>query len=131
MNDDALNDGMNALKLLYQITGRKGQEYDNERGDFHEALQIMQEDMQIHAGLNGCIHGILYGGGREDSQAVGEVCRGYLTGTKEQLLKTAVFSGTVLYGKGFDADRAQYAGDDRCISRSGGGGGIYGAAAAA
>ena len=91
MNDDALNDGMNALKLLYQITGRKGQEYDNERGDFYEALQIMQEDMQIHAGLNGCIHGILYGGGREDSQAVGEVCRGYLTGTKEQLLKTAVF----------------------------------------
>ncbi len=91
MNDDALNDGMNALKLLYQITGRKGQEYDNEHGDFYEALQIMQEDMQIHAGLNGCIHGILYGGGREDSQAVGEVCRGYLTGTKEQLLKTAVF----------------------------------------
>ncbi|MDE7183959.1 MAG: hypothetical protein K2O40_05660 [Lachnospiraceae bacterium] len=91
MNDDALNDGMNALKLLYQITGRKGQAYDSERADFYEVLQQMQEDVQIHAGLNGCIHGILYGGGREDAQAVGEVCRGYLTGTKEQLLKTAVF----------------------------------------
>lgn len=91
MSDDALNDGMNALKLLYQITGRKGQEYDSERRDFYETLQQMQEDIQIHAGLNGCIHGILYGGGREDAGAVGEVCRGYLTGTKEQLLKTAVF----------------------------------------
>ncbi len=91
MNDDALNDGMNALKLLYQITGRKGQEYDSERRDFYEVLQQMQEDMRIHAGLNGCIHGILYGGGREDAGAVSAVCRGYLTGTKEQLLKTAVF----------------------------------------
>ena len=91
MSDDALDAGMNALKLLYQITGRKGQEYASERVDFYEVLQQMQEDVQIHAGLNGCIHGILYGGGREDAQAVGAVCQGYLTGTKEQLLKTAVF----------------------------------------
>ena len=91
MSDDALDAGMNALKLLYQITGRKGQEYANERVNFYEVLQQMQEDVQIHAGLNGCIHGILYGGGQEDARAVGAVCQGYLTGTKEQLLKTAVF----------------------------------------
>lgn len=82
---------MNALKLLYQITGRKGQEEIGVQEDFFEALRRMQEDVQIHAGLNGCIHGILYGGGREDSHAVGMVCRGYLTGTREQLLKTALF----------------------------------------
>lgn len=91
MSDDTLDAGMNALKLLYQITGRKGQEYASERVDFYEVLQQMQEDVQIHAGLNGCIHGILYGGGQEDAQAVSAVCQGYLTGTKEQLLKTAVF----------------------------------------
>lgn len=51
----------------------------------------MQGDIQIHAGLNGCIHGMLYGGGRECAQEVGAVCRGYLTGTREQLLQTAVF----------------------------------------
>ncbi len=91
MQDEMLDAGMNALKLLYQITGRKGQEDTGERADFYEALYRMQEDRQIHAGLNGCIHGILYGGGQEDSHAVGVACRGYLTGTREQLLKTAVF----------------------------------------
>lgn len=91
MHDDMLDAGMNALKFLYQITGRKGQEYIGVREDFFEALGRMQEDAQIHAGLNGCIHGILYGGGREDSHAAGLACRGYLTGTREQLLKTALF----------------------------------------
>ena len=91
MQDDLLDAGMNALKLLYQITGRKGQEDTREREDFYDALYHIQEDVQIHAGLNGCIHGILYGGGREDSHAVGAACRGYLTGTRQQLLKTAVF----------------------------------------
>lgn len=89
--DEALAAGMNALKLLYQVTGRKGQEYAAEREDFYETLRRMQENVQIHAGLNGCICGILYGGGREDAQTVGTVCRGYLTGTREQLLQTAVF----------------------------------------
>jgi len=91
IQDEMLDAGMNALKLLYQITGKKGQEYIGVQEDFFEALCRMQEDVQIHAGLNGCIHGILYGGGREDSQAVGAVCKGYLTGTREQLLKTALF----------------------------------------
>ncbi|MDE5698420.1 MAG: hypothetical protein K2I96_13590 [Lachnospiraceae bacterium] len=91
MQDEMLDAGMNALKLLYQITGRKGQEDTGEREDFYEALHRMQGDVQIHAGLNGCIHGILYGGSQEDSRAVGAACRGYLTGTREQLLKTAVF----------------------------------------
>lgn len=91
MRDETLDAGMEAIKVLYQITGRKGPDYIGERADFYEALCRMQEDAQIHAGLNGCIHGILYGGGREDSYAVGTACRGYLTGTREQLLKTAVF----------------------------------------
>lgn len=89
--DEALDACMNALKLLYQVTGRKGREYTAERDNFYEALYQMQEDVQIHAGLNGCIHGILYGGGKECAQTVGAVCRGYLTGTREQLLQTAVF----------------------------------------
>jgi len=89
--DEALDAGMNALKLLYQVTGRKGQEYVGEREDFYETLYQMQADVQIHAGLNGCIHGILYGGGREDAPTVGVVCKGYLAGTREQLLQTAVF----------------------------------------
>ncbi len=97
MRDEMLDEGMNALKLLYQITGKSSQEDTGERENFYEALQRMQEDGQIHAGLNGCIHGILYGGGREDPHAVGAVCRGYLTGTREQLLKTAVFFRGLFY----------------------------------
>ncbi|MDE6915463.1 MAG: hypothetical protein K2P39_01515 [Lachnospiraceae bacterium] len=91
MSDDALDAGMDALKLLYQLTGKRGPQYADEREDFYAALVRMQEDVQIHAGLNGCIHGILYGGGREDAKAVSAVSQGYLTGTKDQLLKTAVF----------------------------------------
>lgn len=97
MRDEKLDAGMEAIKVLYQITGRKGPDYSGERADFYEALCRMQEDAQIHAGLNGCIHGILYGGGREDSHAVGTACRGYLTGTREQLLKTAVFFRGLFY----------------------------------
>ncbi|MDE7478524.1 MAG: hypothetical protein K2M91_11340 [Lachnospiraceae bacterium] len=91
MRDENLDAGMNALKLLYRVTGRRGQDYTKERDDYYEALRQMQEDVQIHAGLNGCIHGMLYGGGMENAQTVGNVCNGYLTGTREQLLKTAIF----------------------------------------
>lgn len=89
IRDEKLDESMEALKLLYRITGRK--DYETEREDFFEVLERMQGDTQIHAGLNGCIHGILYGGGRESAHEVGMVCKGYLTGTREQLLQTAVF----------------------------------------
>lgn len=89
IRDEKLDAAMEAMKLLYRITGRK--DYISEREDYFEALERMQCDTQIHAGLNGCIHGILYGGGRECAREVGAVCRGYLTGTREQLLQTAVF----------------------------------------
>ena len=51
----------------------------------------------------GLVLGILYGSGRESSAHVEAACRGYLTGTREQLMQTAVFfSRIVLYSKGFD-----------------------------
>lgn len=51
----------------------------------------------LHAGLCGCIHGILYGSGREGAANVEFACRGYLTGTKEQLMQTAVFFRGLFY----------------------------------
>ncbi len=103
IKDEDLGSCMTALKLLYQITGRNSQEqsgqgkYAQERESYYDALVRMNEDGQIHAGLNGCIHGILYGSGRETASEVEMVCRGYLMGTGEQLFKTAQFFKGVFF----------------------------------
>lgn len=100
IKDEDLMPCMDALKLLYQITGRKrteDEEFVTEREAYFEALETMIQDAQIQAGLNGCIHGILYGGGREELKAVELVCQGYLTGTMEQMMKTALFFRGLFY----------------------------------
>ena len=112
IRDENLVSCMDALKLLYQITGRKGtemeqggqeakqkirQEIRQEKEAYYEALYKMQQDNGIHAGLHGCILGILYGSGRETAEAVEKACLGYLTGTKEQTLQTAVFFRGLFY----------------------------------
>jgi len=92
IKDEDLNQCMNALKLLYQITGRDTDEqFVQEREEYYDALNKMSLDGEIHAGLNGCIRGILYGCGKESAQEVEAVCRGYLMGTREQLIHTAQF----------------------------------------
>ena len=91
IKDEDLGSCMNALKLLYQLTGREGDSFGTEREGFFDALDRMCRDGQIHPGLNGCIHGILYGSGRETAREVEQTCRGYLGGTGEQLFCTAQF----------------------------------------
>ncbi len=91
IKDEDLNPCMNALKLLYQITGRTGEDFAREREEFYDVLTKMIRDGEIHAGLNGCIHGILYGSGRDTAAEVEAACRGYLSGTREQLFSTAQF----------------------------------------
>ncbi len=87
---------MDILKLLYQVTGR-GDMMSMEREAYYDALERLLEVQDIHAGLNGCIHGILYGSKKEDAAAVEHICLGYLTGTREQLLQTAVFFRGLFY----------------------------------
>lgn len=90
IKEENLADCMNALKLLHQITGRWGGQ-TQEREKFFEALCEMQKDPKIQAGVNGCIQGILYGGGRAAVEEVATVCRGYLSGTGQQVMQTAQF----------------------------------------
>lgn len=98
IKDEDLTKCMQALKLLYQVTGRKGGDgFERERESYYEALVRMEQDGQIHAGLHGCIHGILYGSGRESAAEAEAACRGYLAGTQEQLLKTAQFFKGLFY----------------------------------
>ena len=96
VKEERLSDCMNILKLLYQVTGR-GEDMHMERDAYYEALDRLAQTVDINAGLSGCIHGILYGCGREDVDGVERVCVGYLTGTREQLLKTAVFFRGLFY----------------------------------
>lgn len=90
---------MEAMKLLYQVIGRMEREAEDMRLDsLFDALLLMEQDSGIQPGVHGCAHGLLYGGGREDVSQIEQVCRGYLTGTREQLLKTAMFFRGLFYG---------------------------------
>ncbi len=94
IKEEDLGACMDVLKLLYQITGRNGEdgeEFLAERDGYIQALEKMIQDTQIQAGLNECIYGILYGSGQKELREVELVCRGYLTGTREQMMKTALF----------------------------------------
>lgn len=88
VRDEDLEKCMNVLKMLYQITGSVE---GLEREVYTEVLLKMLQDEKIHPGLDGCIYGLLFGSGRIDEKAVEKACRGYLTGTREQMLKTAQF----------------------------------------
>ncbi len=90
IKDEDLDSCMNALKLLYRVTGRESMA-GQERSDYFSVLEKMTRDGEINAGLNGCVHGILYGSGREAADEIEMVCKGYLGGTKEQLFSTAQF----------------------------------------
>ncbi|MDE5951207.1 MAG: hypothetical protein K2H12_06490, partial [Acetatifactor sp.] len=97
---------MEAIKLLYQVIGRMEGGEKNEAGQpdgalldsYFDALLVMDRDSEIQAGVHGCIHGLLYGGGRESVTQTQQVCRGYLTGTREQQLKTALFFRGLFFG---------------------------------
>ena len=108
IKDEDLNRCMNALKLLYQVTGREGERFAQEREDYYDVLGKMIRDGEIHAGLNGCIYGILYGSGRGTAAEVEAACKGYLNGTREQLFSTAQF----FRGLFFTARDLVFIGDD-------------------
>ena len=85
VKEEDLNKCMNAVKLLYQLTK------DATREEFFEILLKMQRNPKLQAGLDGCIHGILYGGGKEDPALIEKACLGYFRGTKVQMKHTALF----------------------------------------
>lgn len=93
IREEDLDMTMKALKLLYQTGGRPG----CSREDYFDALGRMREDGDLHPGLEGCIHGILYGSGREEAGEAEQAARGYLSGTRDRLLKTALFFRGVFF----------------------------------
>lgn len=96
IKEENLPSCMDAVKMLYQITG-KGRDMEQEKEAYFGALDEMCRDEGIHAGLHGCIWGILYGSGRKTAEEVEKACLGYLTGTRGQLLQTAVFFRGLFY----------------------------------
>ena len=92
IKDEDLDSCMNALKLLYRVTGRESMA-GQERSDYFSVLEKMTRDGEINAGLNGCVHGILYGSGREAADEIEMVCKGYLAGPKSSCFPRHSFSG--------------------------------------
>lgn len=92
---------MEAVRLMYQVIGKTERESSADAvllDSYFDALRTMEQDSEIQAGVHGCIHGLLYGGGQEDVVRIERVCRGYLAGTREQLLKTAMFFRGLFFG---------------------------------
>jgi len=88
IKEEDLKECMEACKLLNQVTGKY---FPQEKERFAAALLQLLQDGDIQPGLHGCAQGLLYGLGRQDAAGVDRACQGYLTGTKEQVLKTAQF----------------------------------------
>lgn len=98
VRDEDMARCMEAVKLLYQVIGRLERERETDEvaqnalsDNYFEALLAMSQDREIQPGICGCVHGILYGGGREDVTHIQQVCQGYLTGTGEQRHGAAMF----------------------------------------
>lgn len=98
IKEERLEEMLEAVKRLYQMTGNKDfEELLAMREEFLAALQKTEQDRNITPGLNGCIQGILYVCGSKTEADLEKVCRGYLTGTKEQVRRTASFFRGLFY----------------------------------
>lgn len=98
IKEENLDEVMESVKQLYQITGDKRFEaIADMRGTFLAALFKMEKEHDITPGLNGCIQGVLYACEKKNEADLEKVCRGYLTGTKEQVMKTAPFFRGLFY----------------------------------
>ncbi len=95
VKEEQLLDCMKAMKTLYQLTGQE--EYEGDRELMCQALEQLLAKAQIHPGLDGCARGILYGCGQTDLGAVEAAGKGYLTGTRDQLLKSASYFRGLFY----------------------------------
>lgn len=95
ISDEQLVPCMKACKTLYQLIKRP--EYAGDKELLYQAFGTLLVREKLHPGLDGCVRGILYGSGQSTAQEVEMICRGYLTGTREQLLLTAPFLRGLFY----------------------------------
>lgn len=98
VKDEDMVSCMEVLRTLYQVTGKRTlQDAFELREDFLQTLLQMNATHEIQAGIHGCVQGILYGSNQVDMEDIERVCRGYLSGTKMQLMKTALFFRGLFY----------------------------------
>lgn len=93
VKDDDLNSVMNIIKIIYQFTkvvDKDGNMLAN-IDDYVSVLNVMRNEKDINAGINGCIYGIFYSVGIEDTATIKSMVFGYLNGTKDQISKTSAF----------------------------------------
>ena len=95
VKEEQLAECMKAMKTLYQITGQES--YEEDRELLCQALEQLLEKDGIHPGLDGCAQGILYGAGQIGLEVIETSGKGYLTGTHDQLLKSASYFRGLFY----------------------------------
>lgn len=95
VQEKELADCMKACKTLYQLMKRL--EDIDSMDQLYSSFRLLLDREKLNPGLEGCVRGLLYGGGQSLASEVEAACRGYLTGTRDQLLLTASFLRGLFY----------------------------------
>lgn len=89
VKDEQQQSCMESCLSLYQITGRSG--FSHFRQVLMEAFERLLEQPKIQPGLEGSVLGLLYGYDSSYDERIQKTASGYLQGTDEMRMKSALF----------------------------------------
>lgn len=89
VKEDRLDDCIRICALLYRLSA--GEPFAGRRPLLLEALRLLTEAPDINPGLHGAALGLLYGAQPEWKEEILRVSAGYLRGTRDKMLCSAVF----------------------------------------
>lgn len=95
IKDEQLNACMENCLSLYQITGK--QNFSHFRQVLLESFERLLEKLNVHPGLEGAVLGLLYGYDNAYDERIRKTAAGYLQGTEDMQMKSAVFLRGLFY----------------------------------
>lgn len=95
VKDEQLKICMESCLSLYQITGK--QQFSRFRQILLEAFERLLEKKDIQPGLEGAVLGLLYGYDSKYEEQIHNTASGYLLGTEDMQMKSAVFLRGLFY----------------------------------
>lgn len=95
VEDEQLKTCMESCLALYQITGKR--KFSRFRQILTESFERLLEKKNIQPGLEGAVLGLLYGYDSRYEEQIQKTASGYLLGTEDMKMKSAVFLRGLFY----------------------------------
>lgn len=95
VKDEQLKTCMESCLALYQITGKR--KFSRFRQILTESFERLLEKKNIQPGLEGAVLGLLYGYDSRYEEQIQKTASGYLLGTEDMKMKSAVFLRGLFY----------------------------------